>query len=59
MQGLAGSVAAIASIIGLLLGGMLYASLEGGLFVVSSIMAFIVMFMALWANRSGYPLYWK
>jgi DHA1 family tetracycline resistance protein-like MFS transporter len=52
VQGLAGSVAAIASIIGLLMGGLLYASFEGELFIVSSILAFIVMFMALWARRS-------
>jgi MFS family permease len=53
VQGLAGSVAAVASIIGLLMGGLLYSSLQGWLFVVSSILSFMVMFMALWAMRSG------
>jgi MFS family permease len=52
VQGLAGSVAAIASIIGLLMGGLLYSSLQGWLFVVSSILTFIVMLMALCAMRS-------
>jgi MFS family permease len=52
VQGLAGSVAAIASVIGLLMGGLLYSSLQGWLFVVSSILSLIVMLMALCAMRS-------
>ena len=53
VQGLAGSVAAIASIIGLLLGGLLYESLQGWLFVTSAILTFAVVVMALCAKREG------
>ena len=53
VQGLAGSVAAIASIIGLLLGGLLYESLQGWLFVTSAILTFAVVVMALCAKSEG------
>ena len=51
VQGLAGSSAALASIIGLLAGGLLYDSLQGWLFVMSSAITFVVMLMALWAKH--------
>jgi MFS family permease len=43
VQGLAGSTGAIAAIIGLLLGGLLYAPLQGRLFVLSAVMIFVVL----------------
>jgi MFS family permease len=52
VQGLAGSTMAIASIIGLLLGGLLFDSLQGWLFVTSALLTFAVMLMALLAKRT-------
>jgi hypothetical protein len=51
VQGLAGSTGAIAAIMGLLLGGVLYAPLQGWLFVLSAMMIFVVGIMALWSRR--------
>jgi MFS family permease len=51
VQGLAGSTGATAAIIGLLLGGLLYAPLQGWLFVLSAVMIFVVGIMALWSRR--------
>ncbi len=51
VQGLAGSVAAVAAIIGLLLGGLLYAPLQGWLFVVAAAMIVVVGILALWSRR--------
>jgi DHA1 family tetracycline resistance protein-like MFS transporter len=53
VQGLAGSTTAIASIIGLLLGGFLFDSLQGRLFVTSALLTFAVMLMALLAKRTN------
>jgi len=51
VQGVAGSTAAIASIIGLLMGGLLYDSLHGWLFVISSTLTIVVMILAFCARR--------
>ena len=51
VQGLAGSTGAVAAIIGLLLGGLLYAPLQGWLFVLSAAMIFVVGITALWSRR--------
>jgi hypothetical protein len=51
VQGLAGSSGAIASVIGLLLGGMAYSSLKGGLFYVAAALALLVTLLALFAHR--------
>jgi MFS family permease len=51
VQGLAGSVAATASIIGLLAGGLLFDVFQGGLFVAASLLTFVVMLLALWAKH--------
>jgi MFS family permease len=53
VQGLAGSSGAIASVIGLLLGGMTYSSLQGGLFFVAAVLALGVTLLALFARRSA------
>jgi MFS family permease len=50
VQGLAGSTAAIASIIGLLIGGILYSSLQGWLFFLSAFLTFTVTLLALRAG---------
>ncbi len=47
VQGLAGSAGAIASILGLLVGGMLYPSLESGVFVLASLTILGVSLLAL------------
>jgi MFS family permease len=51
VQGLAGSTGAVAAIIGLLLGGLLYAPLQGWLFVVAASMIGVVGILALWSKR--------
>ncbi len=48
VQGLAGSVGAVASIVGLILGGIMYAHLSGWLFVLSAGLIFVVAFLSLW-----------
>ena len=53
VQGLAGSVGAVANIIGLSAGGVLYSLLGGWLFAISAGLAFSVMLIALWAQRSS------
>jgi MFS family permease len=53
VQGLAGSTGAIASIIGLLMGGILYSSLQGWLFLISAFLVFLVTLLALHARHSG------
>jgi MFS family permease len=47
VQGLAGSVGAAASIVGLVLGGMMYSHLSGWLFVWSSGLIFVVVILSL------------
>jgi MFS family permease len=51
VQGLAGGGGALAGIIGLILGGILYARLEGMLFVVAAVPVFVVMLLALGEER--------
>ncbi len=53
VQGLAGSTGAVANIIGLIAGGVLYSHLGVWLFAISAGLAFLVMLMALWARRRG------
>jgi MFS family permease len=48
VQGLAGSSGAIASILGLLAGGLLYTRLQGGVFGLASATLFGVFLLALW-----------
>jgi MFS family permease len=48
VQGLAGSVGATASIIGMVLGGLLYNFLNDWLFVFSSVLIFAVIFLSGW-----------
>ncbi len=48
VQGLAGSAGAIASILGLLVGGALYTSVESGVFGLASLTIFGVFFLTLW-----------
>ena len=48
MQGLADSVGAVASIVGLILGGIMYAHLTGWLFVLSAGLIFGVVFLSQW-----------
>jgi MFS family permease len=48
VQGLADSVGAFASIVGLILGGIMYAHLTGWLFVLSAGFIFVVVFLSLW-----------
>jgi MFS family permease len=52
VQGLAGSSGAIASVIGLLLGGIAYSSLQGGLFYIAAALALLVTLLALFARRN-------
>lgn len=52
-QGLAGSTGAVATIIGLLIGGFLYGPLQGWLFALAALFSFILTLMALWAGRSN------
>jgi MFS family permease len=47
VQGLGGSVGSLASIVGLVLGGVLYTTLGGSTFVVSAILIFVASFLAL------------
>jgi MFS family permease len=47
VQGLADSVGAFASIVGLILGGIMYAHLTGWLFVLSAGFIFVVVFLSL------------
>jgi MFS family permease len=47
VQGFAGSLGAVASIIGLLAGGVLYASVSNGVFIVSSLTIAIVLILAV------------
>jgi MFS transporter, DHA1 family, tetracycline resistance protein len=47
VQGLAGSAGAIASILGLLVGGILYTSLESGVFVLAAVTTFGVFLFTL------------
>lgn len=47
-QGLAGSIGAAASIIGLVLGGILYSTLGGWLFFISGILVFLVIVISHW-----------
>jgi MFS family permease len=42
VQGFGGSVRSLASIVGLLLGGLLYSSLGGSIFLVSAVLIFVV-----------------
>jgi MFS family permease len=51
VQRLAGSVGAVASIVGLILGGLTYAHLSGWLFVLSAGLIFVVVFLSLWLPR--------
>jgi MFS family permease len=51
VQGLTGSVSAAASIMGLLLGGLLYAHLTDWLFVLSAGLIFAVVILSLWFPR--------
>jgi len=46
VQGLAGSVSAAASILGLLLGGLLYAHITDWLFVLSAVLIFSVVVLS-------------
>jgi DHA1 family tetracycline resistance protein-like MFS transporter len=46
VQGLAGSVGAVASLVGLILGGLLYSHLGGWLFVMSAGFVFVVVFLS-------------
>jgi MFS family permease len=48
VQGLAGSVAAVASIMGLMLGGISYAHLGDWLFVLSAGLIFAVVIVSIW-----------
>jgi DHA1 family tetracycline resistance protein-like MFS transporter len=47
-QGLAGSIGAAASIIGLVLGGMLFSTLGNWLFLISGILVFMVIILSHW-----------
>jgi MFS family permease len=53
VQGLAGSVGAAASIIGLILGGVTYIFLSGWLFVLSCVLMFIVVLLSQWLPRTN------
>jgi MFS family permease len=53
VQGLAGSTGAIAAIIGLLLGGLLYAPIQGCLFVVAAAMIALVGILTIWSKRKS------
>jgi MFS transporter, DHA1 family, tetracycline resistance protein len=50
VQGFAGSFGAVASVVGLLAGGVLYASLESGVFLVSSGSIISVFFITVWLS---------
>ena len=52
VQGLAGGTGAIANIIGLLVGGILYSSLQGWLFIISGLLTFLLTLLVLYARRS-------
>ena len=52
VQGLAGSVTAVASIVGLVAGGLLYDRLGGQVFLVSSAIVGLVAVAAFWITRS-------
>ena len=47
IQGVAGSLGAAASILGLILGGLLYGVLEGSVFLLSAVTIFIAAALAL------------
>ena len=53
VQGLSGSTGAVANIVGLIAGGVLYSHLGALLFGISAGLAFLVTLMALWARRSS------
>ena len=55
VQGLAGGTGAIANIIGLLAGGILYSSLQGWLFMISALLVFLLTLLALSARHETYP----
>jgi MFS family permease len=50
VQGFAGSCGAVASIVGLLVGGTLYTRLESRVFLMSSVIILSVFFIALWLS---------
>jgi MFS family permease len=50
VQGFASSFGAVASIVGLVAGGALYANLEARVFLVSSVTILIAFFMTLWLS---------
>ena len=50
IQGFAGSCGAVASIVGLLAGGALYANLESRVFLVSSVIILSVFFITFWIS---------
>jgi MFS family permease len=51
VQGLAGSVGAAASIMGLIFAGIMYNQISGGLFVISAGLIFIVVVLSAWFPR--------
>ena len=56
VQGFAGSVAAVASILGLLAGGFLYGLLDARIFSVSASIALVVFFLSLRSARSAHAV---
>jgi MFS family permease len=55
IQGFAGSISSVASIAGLLAGGVLYTRLSGWIFLLSAINIFIVFLIAFSLNRKSKP----
>ena len=52
VQGLSGSVTAVASIVGLVAGGLLYDRLGGQVFLLSGAIVALVVIAAFWISRS-------
>lgn len=55
IQGFAGSMGSVASILGLLVGGVLYTRLSGGTFLLSATIIFLVFFCSLSLKRRENP----
>jgi DHA1 family tetracycline resistance protein-like MFS transporter len=51
VQGLATSTGAFAAIIGLIAGGLLYTTLQGGLFILAALFTLVVVVLSLWAEK--------
>jgi MFS family permease len=59
VQGLAGSLNAVASVVGLLAGGILFGIIGGSLFLLSAVLTMLVAMLALWWTWRSHQLPWQ